>query len=280
MFSYRHHYHAGNFADVFKHVILVELIRSLQLKDKPFCVLDTHAGSGRYDLHADPARRTGEFSGGIGRLWGQAGLSSELESYLNLVRTLNGSGTLRWYPGSPRLIRTLLRPSDRLLVSELHNRDFPVLKAEFAADRQVAVHQLDGYQALKAFLPPRERRGLVFLDPPYEDKDEFKRLSAALSLVHRRWPGGIVAIWYPILIRAVSLRFHSALKALGIPRILCAELGLYPYDVPMGMRGCGMILVNPPWRLDHTLYRLLPELLHRLNGDAQGETQLTWLVAE
>ncbi len=280
MLSYRHSFHAGNFADVFKHAVLVQLIRALRRKDKPFCVLDTHAGSGCYDLHAAPAHKTGEFQGGIGRLWDQPGLSQELQTYLDIVRTLNGDGRLRWYPGSPRIARALLRAADRLLLTELHTTDHPLLRAEFAGDRQVDVHHGDGYAALKAFVPPRERRGLVLLDPSYEQKDEYQHLLAAVSLLHRRWPGGVVAIWYPILERASSEHFHKQLQALGVAALLCAELGLYPYDVTLGMRGCGMLIVNPPWQLDETLGRLLPELLRWLKVNGSGQTRLEWLIRE
>jgi 23S rRNA (adenine2030-N6)-methyltransferase len=280
MLSYRHGYHAGNFADVFKHVILIQLIQALRHKDKPFCVVDTHAGSGRYDLQTAAARKTEEFRHGIGLLWGGNGFSPALESYLAIVRTVNEGGELRYYPGSPRIARALLRHGDRLIASELHNRDYPLLKSEFTGDRQVAVHHIDGYSAIKAFLPPRERRGLVLLDPCYERKDEFQHLLAGLALIHRRWPGGITAIWYPILERTVSLHFQKKLRDLAIPSILCAELGLYPYDIPVGMRGCGMIIVNPPWQLDKILDPLLRELLFRLQVDQRGQIRLEWLVPE
>ncbi len=278
MLSYRHAFHAGNFADVFKHVLLVQLIRALHRKDKPFCLLDTHAGAGRYDLHSPPARKNREFAGGIGRLWNQSGLSSELADYVARVRALNPDGPLRYYPGSPRLARALLRPGDRLLLTELHPAEHAALKAEFAGDRQVAVHHQDGYAAPKALLPPPERRGLVLIDPAYELKDEFDRLLEAVQVIHRRWATGIVALWYPILDRAPSLRLQRTLQQLEIPAMLCAELGLYPYDGPPGLHGCGMILVNPPWKLDETLGRLLPELLRWLRVGEHGQTRLEWLT--
>ena len=278
MLSYRHAFHAGNFADVFKHVLLVQLIRALQRKDKPFCLLDTHAGAGRYDLHSPPAQKNREFASGIGRLWDQTGLSPELADYVARVRALNPDGCLRVYPGSPRLARALLRPGDRLILTELHPTDHAALKAEFAGDRQVAVHHQDGYAALKALLPPPERRGLVLLDPAYELKDEFDRLTEAVQLIHRRWANGIIALWYPILDRAPSLHWQRTLQALEIPAMLCAELGLYPYDAPLGLHGCGMIVVNPPWKLDETLERLLPELRQRLRAGDHGQTRLEWLT--
>ena len=274
MLSYRHAFHAGNYADVFKHVLLLQLIRALQRKDKPFCLLDTHAGAGRYDLHSVSAQKNREFVDGISRLWDQTGLSTELAEYVTQVRALNPNGALRYYPGSPRIARNLLRPADRLILTERHPADYAMLKAEFTGDRQVAVHHQDGYTALKAFLPPPERRGLVFIDPSFELKDEFDRLIAAVQLIHRRWASGIIAIWYPILDRAPSLRWQQTLKNLGIPAMLCAELGLYPYDTPFGLHGNGMMIINPPWQLDETLGRLLPELLQKLRVGNDGQTRL------
>jgi len=278
MLSYRHGFHAGNHADVFKHLVLLQLLRALQRKDKAFCVLDTHAGAGRYDLQAPFAQKNCEFASGIGRLWSQPALSAELSDYVQQVRALNPDGALRWYPGSPRLARALLRPQDRLILTERHPTEYAALQQEFADDRQVAVHQTDGYGALKAFLPPPERRGLVLLDPAYELQDEWNRLRAALQLIRRRWATGILAVWYPLLDRTTDQRWHQALQALTIPALLCAELELYPENGPPGLRGSGMLLMNPPWQLDETLSRLLPELRRWLGVGAHTRTRLEWLT--
>ncbi|HAO31842.1 MAG TPA: 23S rRNA (adenine(2030)-N(6))-methyltransferase RlmJ [Candidatus Competibacter sp.] len=278
MLGYRHGFHAGNFADVFKHAVLVALIQALRDKDKPFRVFDTHAGAGRYDLTSAPAQKNREFDDGVGQLWGQTGLGLELDGYLERVRALNPTGPLRWYPGSPRIIRDLLRPGDKLVLTELHPGEFPQLAAEFEGDRQVAVRHGDGYALLESLLPPPERRGLVLLDPAYERKDEFERVAGAVSLIHRRWANGIIAIWYPILDRAPSLRFQRALQASAIPAILCAELELYADGGPPGLRGCGMILINPPWKLDRALKRWLPELSRRLRLGVEARTRLEWLA--
>jgi 23S rRNA (adenine2030-N6)-methyltransferase len=281
MLSYRHHYHAGNFADVFKHAILVHLLRALQRKERPLCVLETHAGAGRYDLHAEPARKNAEHRHGIGRFWGMPPAAPELAEYLNIVRSLNGENTqhaLRWYPGSPRILRTLLRQHDRLVLLEMHKSDHRLLKAEFSGDRQVAVHQGDGYAALKAFLPPWERRGLVFLDPAYERADEFQRLLDGVLLARQRWPTGVLAAWYPILDRRPSAHFQQALRNAAIPGVLCVELGLFPYDAKLGMNGCGIIIINPPWRLDLTLEPLLSRLLDGLRRHGSGNARLEWLT--
>jgi 23S rRNA (adenine2030-N6)-methyltransferase len=279
MFGYRHAFHAGNFADVFKHVILVQLLRALQKKDKPLLVLDTHAGAGRYDLASAESQKVGEYREGIGRLWALPDLSPELRDYREQVAAFNPDGRLRCYPGSPRLIQRLLRDQDRLVACELHPNEFPVLQAEMADAARVSVQKLDGYAALKAHLPPKEGRGLVFMDPSFEMDGEFERLRGALRLVQQRWRNGMAAIWYPILHRAPSARFLDAAARMELPKLLCAELGLAPYDNPRGMHGCGMLIVNPPWQLDATLQRLLPELLERLRTGAQGQTRVEWLAA-
>ena len=280
MLSYRHGFHAGNFADVVKHVVLLQILYALRRKEKPFCVVDTHAGAGRYDLHSPAAQKNREFVGGIGRLWNATDLSAELADYVGQVRQLNPDGQLRWYPGSPRLTRALLRPQDRLILTELHPTEYPALKAEFAHDRQVSVHPADGYQRLKAFLPPPERRGLVLLDPSYEVRDEFQHLTAAIQTIQRRWATGMIAVWYPLLSHAAHQNWQRSLQALAIPALLCAELSLYPDDGPPGLRGAGMMIINPPWQLDTVLHSLLTELLERLKTGASGHGQmrLEWLT--
>ena len=277
MLGYRHAFHAGNFADVFKHALLVQLVLALRLKDRPFCVIDTHAGAGLYDLRSDNALKNREFEGGIGRLW-EGPEGAELDAYLDLVRALNPDGRLRWYPGSPCLARALLRPADGLILCERHPADHLALRSEFAGDPQVAVHFRDGYEAPAALMPPPQGRGLVLMDPSFEMPGEFARLTAALTTIQRRWAGAVVAIWYPIIEREPSLGFLARLKGLGIPAILCAELGVLPYRGPTGLHGSGMVIVNPPWELEVTLGRLLPELLTRLRLAGPGETRLTWLV--
>ncbi len=281
--NYRHAYHAGNFADVVKHAALALIIERLKGKEAPFCVIDTHAGLGRYDLSAPEAQKTGEFRDGILRLLERdpKALPAELEPYLAVVRALNrGSAQLRWYPGSPRLSLDLLRPQDRLMLLELHPDDARTLSGLFAGDARVSVHNADGYVGLKAFLPPKERRGLVLVDPPFERKDEFARLARGLRQAHRRWATGHYLLWYPIKGRAPVAAFHEALKAAGIVRILIAELLLRPPTDPERLNGCGLVLVNPPWRLDGALSALLPKLA-ALFGAARGAgARVEWLVPE
>jgi 23S rRNA (adenine2030-N6)-methyltransferase len=284
--NYRHAYHAGNFADVVKHAVLSLLIGRLKLKDSAFAVLDTHAGIGRYDLRSGPAQKTGEFRSGIARLLEQdpRSLPAELKPYLGAVRALNGgaqfsSSALRWYPGSPRLVRSLIRRQDRLTLLELHPEDAASLTELFARDRQVTVRQADGYIGLKALLPPPERRGLVLIDPPFERRDEFERLARGLRQAYRRWATGQYLLWYPFKDRQPVEAFHAALRAARIPRILVVEFLLRPADDPERLNGCGLILVNPPWKTDEALSALLPPLAKILAGD-EGTTDVEWLVPQ
>jgi 23S rRNA (adenine2030-N6)-methyltransferase len=276
--NYRHGFHAGNFADVFKHVVVTLLIKALAAKDRPFCYLDTHAGAGRYDLAAEAARKTGEFEHGIARLWAQP--PPALDDYLAAVRALNPDGRLRFYPGSPRLVRHLLRADDRMVLCELHPQEHAHLKREFAGDRQVAVHLQDGYLALKAFLPPVERRGLVLIDPPYEEPDELTRVAEALVAAYTRWSGGVYAVWYPIKTLPPVAALHRALRASGMRKLLMAELSPYAQDSALRMNGCGMVIANPPWHFDKTLEPLLPQLATLLRQDSVGSHRLEWLAME
>ncbi|HYD31275.1 MAG TPA: 23S rRNA (adenine(2030)-N(6))-methyltransferase RlmJ [Azospirillaceae bacterium] len=278
--NYRHIYHAGNFADVLKHTVLALLLEHLRRKDTPFVVLDTHAGIGRYDLSSIEAGKTREYESGIARLLAAPDLPPELAPYLDVVRALNPeAGPLRWYPGSPRVARSLMRPSDRLILAELHPEDAVTLKREFRGDRQVAVHHQDAYQSLKAHLPPKEKRSLVLVDPPFETPDEFARMVAGLKAAHKRWPTGQYALWYPIKERALIWRFHQALEDAAIPKTLAVELTILPEDDPFRLSGCGMILVNPPWQLDITLGRVLPAL-HRALGAPAGGGRVEWIVPD
>jgi 23S rRNA (adenine2030-N6)-methyltransferase len=279
--NYRHIFHAGSFTDVMKHAVVALILERLRAKETPFGVLDTHAGIGRYDLTSQQAERTGEYLGGIARIMEAAGrLPPELAPYLDAVRELNPApGTLRWYPGSPRLSRQLMRPQDRLLLAELHPEDVETLRREFARDRNTSVQHMDGYHAIKAHLPLKERRGMVLIDPPFEVTDEFERMTAALVTGHGRWPTGIYALWYPIKERAAVWRFHEALERTGIRRILAAELTIHEEDTHQRLNGCGMIVVNPPWQLDRNLELVLPAL-HEAMAAKAGGTQVEWLVPE
>jgi 23S rRNA (adenine2030-N6)-methyltransferase len=279
--NYRHIFHAGSFTDVMKHAVVALILERLRTKEAPFGVLDTHAGIGRYDLTSQQAARTGEYLGGIARVMAAADrLPPELAPYLNAVRELNPEpDRLRWYPGSPRLARQLMRPQDRLLLAELHPEDVETLRREFARDRNTSVQHMDGYHAIKAHLPLKERRGMVLIDPPFEVTDEFERMTKALVTGHGRWPTGIYALWYPIKERPAVWRFHEALERTGIRRILNAELTIHEEDTHQRLNGCGMIVVNPPWQLDQNLEVALPAL-HEAMAAQAGGTRVEWLVPE
>lgn len=279
--NYRHAYHAGNFADIFKHAILMLLIERLRAKDKPFSVIDTHAGIGIYDLAGEAAQKTLEYQGGIMRLMEASAPSPALSRFRDLVAGIIGlepGQEIHRYPGSPRIARSLLREGDRLQLVELQPEDVETLRVGFARDRQTIVHAMDAYTALKALLPPTPRRGLVLIDPPFEKTDEFDRLVDGLNEAHRRWATGVYAIWYPLKARAPVARFHRRLAATGIRRLLNAELTLSPLD-DEHLLGCGMTIINPPWRLDAELAPLLGELASLLAGPG-GEGTVRWLVPE
>jgi 23S rRNA (adenine2030-N6)-methyltransferase len=277
--NYRHIYHAGNFADVVKHAILVRIVDYLKRKDKAFRVIDTHAGIGLYDLTSEAAQKTGEWHGGIGRLIEAAiepKAAALLSPYLDAVRAFNSGGGVRFYPGSPRLVRHLLRSQDRLTAVELHPADAEVLKQQFAGDFQTRVIALDGWLALGAQLPPKEKRGLVLIDPPFEETGEFERIAAKLASAHRRWPGGVYAVWYPIKDRQAAERFRDGFRAGGIPRVLDVSLAVRGGGALPRLDGTGMLIVNPPFPLAGELGTMLPELA-RLLADGPGAT---WHVEE
>lgn len=266
--NYRHAYHAGNFADVMKHAAVALVLDSLKRKETPFFVLDTHAGLGAYDLEAPQAEKTGEYLNGIAKVLALPEPPAGLESYLGVIRAWNGSGELRRYPGSPELVRGLMRPQDRMALVELHPEDVQVLRSRFHGDRRVGVHHLDGYTAAKGLLPPAERRGLVLIDPPFEERNEFERLTAALRRVRRLWPTGIVMVWYPIKGRGPVDAFLAAVGKEGGPETIAAELMLRPADDPFRLNGSGLLVINPPWKLAETLEELLPALAAVLAPDA------------
>ena len=271
--NYRHAYHAGNAADCFKHAVLVWALRALARKPKPFFVLDTHAGVGRYDLAGEAALRTGEAGSGILRLLHDA--PDPLADYLGLVRGLG------LYPGSPALIAALLRPGDRAVFCELHPEDHAALRAAaFARDTRVSVHLRDGYAAIDAFLPPPERRGLVLIDPPYEQPDEHDQVLIALRSANARFPSGVVLAWYPVKHRAPVRALHDALRAGPIRDVVAVELLLrQPLD-PTRLNGSGLVIVNPPFRFDAELPPILAALLDRLGTGEPGQDAVLIRLAD
>ena len=281
--NYRHAFHAGNFADVVKHLILVRIVEYLKRKSAAFRVLDTHAGVGLYDLQGDEAGRTGEWVEGIGRLLerGLSGPAAELAApYLDAVRAQNPDGGLRFYPGSPFIARHLLREQDRLFALELHPDDAERLRENFAGDIQVRATHLDGWAALGTHLPPKERRGLVLVDPPFEVKGEFDRMVAGLVKAHQRWPGGIYAFWYPVKEPVEVEQFIRDLKATGIPKILRIELTIRAPSTPQRLHGTGMVVVNPPYMLEDQMRLLLPELAGLLADEGRGKWRMDRVAGE
>lgn len=279
--NYRHIYHAGNFSDVFKHNLLIALLEHLKHKETPFCYLETHAGAGGYHLFSEQAAKTKEFQQGIGRLMKISPLPPPLEPYMELILHFNKHcETINYYPGSPCLAHRLLRPQDRAIFIELHPEDFSLLKRIFLKEKQVAVHYLDGYQGVKAFLPPKEHRGLVFMDPPFERENEFDQLVKGLQIAYQRWPQGILALWYPIKERKDIHSFHRKIKELQIKKILVAELCIFPDDTSLRLNGSGMIIVNPPWQFDQHINFLLSTLLHILSDNPYRKMEVKWLVKE
>jgi 23S rRNA (adenine2030-N6)-methyltransferase len=286
--NYRHAFHAGNHADVLKHITLLSWLDALASKESPFFVLDTHGGRGLYALDAEAAERTGEGQAGIGRLWGMHGLPAAVQRLCALVvaenataqasaRASSGHAPLKKYPGSPRLALAAMRPQDRLAACELQPDEAAALKATLANDPRAAVHSRDGYDAVRALLPAKEKRGLVLIDPPYEAQEaEYPRVLTAVKEALTRWPTGGAAVWYPIKQRR-SLHGFFRQAALLAPRgLLCAELLIRPDDSPLRLNGSGMLMFHPPWKLDEALAPALP-VLTRLLGEHHASHRLEWL---
>ncbi len=279
--NYQHAFHAGNFADVHKHAVLARILLQLRAKPAAFRVIDTHAGGGRYDLLGAEPSRSGEWRQGIERVWNATrpgALQTLLAPYLDVVAALNPDGRLRTYPGSPVIAKALLRAQDRLIACELEPRAAASLKAALRGDQRVKVLSIDGWTALNAFVPPKERRGLVIVDPPFEDADDFLRLSNVVEAAHRKWPTGIYTLWYPIKAREASDALAKRLKKLGGAKILRSEIALRPLRADSGLIGSGLIVINPPFRLDEELGSLVRELGQLLSPSASH--RLDWLVQQ
>lgn len=279
MLSYRHSFHAGNHADVLKHIVQSLILDALKQKDKPFVYHDTHSGVGRYDLTHEWSEKTGEYKQGIARIWGQNEIPAELHSYLSAIRAVNPGDELRYYPGSPKVARALIRPQDRMVLTELHPSDYPLLEQEFHRDRQVTIYKEDGFQRLKASLPPKERRGLVLIDPPYELANEYRDVVQAIAQSYKRWATGVYAIWYPVVNRCDIDDMLEGLESLGIRKILQIELGVSPDTNERGMTASGMIVINPPWKLISQMESVLPFLKQAI-APATGHYKLEWVVPE
>ena len=277
MLSYLHGHHAGNFADVHKHALLCLALHLLQRKPAPLAYLDTHAGHGLYELDSAEARRGEEWRDGIARVWDATDAPADLAPYLDAVRAANPGGRLARYPGSPWLARHLLRDGDRSVLMELHPREGERLRLAFRGDRQVAVHLRDGFEGLPALVPPRERRGLVLVDPSYEVKADYAAVPELVCKAHRRWPGGVYVAWYPLLAAGRERQLREGFRASGMRPVL--DTSIEVTAAGGGMHGGGLIVVNPPWELAERWRTVNAWLAERLaRGTTRAET--TWLVPE
>ena len=274
--NYRHSFHAGNSADVVKHSLLIALVRALQQKPGALTLIDTHAGCGLYDLGGQEAQRTGEAAHGVLRAF--ADPNPVLDDYRAAVRAVNVGAEPHFYPGSPRILAQLLRPQDLLILNEKHPEDAYTLRGAMRGT-SAAVHERDAYELWLALLPPRTARGVVVVDPPYEQPDERARITATLAAAHRKWAHGVTVIWYPLKDRAVHLRWKEQLRALGIPKFLCVEHWLYDTDQPDIYNGAGLYIVNPPYAFMQALPPLLEALHDALAPEGhRGEVTADWLV--
>ncbi|MCM1129196.1 MAG: 23S rRNA (adenine(2030)-N(6))-methyltransferase RlmJ [Alistipes senegalensis] len=286
MFSYRHAFHAGNHADVLKHVVLLQVLQYVCQKETPVFYIDTHAGAGMYALHRAEAQKNREFESGIGRLWKESGLPGQLDGYMGVIRALNPDGVLRFYPGSPYFARQALRDQDRLRLFEWHTAESKVLSDCFdrldrhaaangqkrtSRGRQVIIEKKDGFSALKSQLPPPSRRAVVLIDPPYEDKQDYRRVISALVDAARRFAEGIYMVWYPLVERPESKRFPGQLRQLPVKEWLDVTLTVCrPATGGFGLCGSGLFIMNPPWKLDVYLNELLPVLQSLLGQDSSS----------
>jgi len=276
MLSYRHAFHAGNHADVLKHFIEVQLLRYMAQKDKPFWYIDTHAGAGCYSLDTGYAAQNAEYLSGIARLWNRNDLPAPLMEYMALVKQLNPGGEMKLYPGSPLLALELLREQDKLRLFELHPADHDILQENFAAHgNRVLIQKADGFGALKALLPPPTRRALILIDPPYEEKQDYQRVIAALHEGLKRFANGVYAVWYPQLQRLDAQQLPHQLKQMKVKSWLHVALSIQsPSEVGFGMHGSGMFIVNPPWTLHDELKEVMPYLVKVLGQDGGSEFEL------
>jgi len=278
MLSYRHAFHAGNFADVLKHTILIQILEYLGKKDKPFCCIDTHAGPGKYELDGDYAQKNQEYQNGIGKLWQRDDLPECVAEYLNLVKRFNQPDKLTRYPGSPLLIKQMLRNKDRLCLFELHSTEIKLLKD--LTSQHITVSHGDGLKDSLKLLPPIERRGLVLIDPSYEIKNDYTQVVDALKLMHKRFAVGTYALWYPVINRRKNQLLEKAIQTSGINNVQLFELGIRNDSNEHGMTSSGMIIINPPWTLVSQMQQTLPWLAEALGQEGEGFYRIETLVAE
>jgi 23S rRNA (adenine2030-N6)-methyltransferase len=279
--NYRHDFHAGSFADVFKHAIFCRILMYLRQKPAPFRVIDSHAGSGLYNLAGDDAQRGGEWRDGIGRLRAATltpAIADLLAPYLEVIGALNERDALLVYPGSPALARAWLRAQDRLIACELEPGAAKALAGHLRGDLRIKCLAIDGWTAWSAYIPPKERRGVVLVDPPFEQDGDYRRLARGLESAVRKWATGIYLLWYPIKGRPEPDALAKSARRLGGAKILRAELTVSPLSDPTRLNGAGLILVNPPWTLENELSALLPALVRILGRSDKAGFRLDWLA--
>jgi 23S rRNA (adenine2030-N6)-methyltransferase len=277
--NYRHIFHAGNFADVAKHVALVYCLDALKRKDAGFFALDSHAGGGYYDLQAAEVKKSGEAESGIQRLIKTRIEAQPLAPYFSAIRAKKGKRLAR-YPGSPVLIASALRPQDRAIFVELIASEARAISRDIDSAGKIRMETGDGYEALRSFLPPEERRGLVLIDPPYESIDEFKSLLEAFADAHRRWQNGTFLMWYPIRSALQRSRIHARFEALRIPKMLAADVAIHRDDAGIGLAGSGLVIVNPPYGADDYLRKAYSALHEGLASTGSGYVEVTRLTPE
>ncbi|KAA8734508.1 23S rRNA (adenine(2030)-N(6))-methyltransferase RlmJ [Acinetobacter qingfengensis] len=284
--NYRHHFHAGNFADVMKHVLLLQLLDRLNAKDKPYRYIDTHGGAGKYDLSEAPAQKSGEFLTGIHRLIQLSSAQKKqapvaIQRYLDLVGQLREQDGKGAYPGSPWFAVQEMREQDKATIFEMQSEVFEYLRDNIR-DKRVGLHERDAYEGLLAVIPPKEKRGLVMIDPPYEiERKDFPQLVELLQNAHKKWATGVFAVWYPIKDRAMIERFEKKMFKTGIRRQLICEICVWPDDTPVGLNGCGLLVINPPWQFAEDAKAALQWLLPHLKMTEHGAmTNVRWLVGE
>jgi 23S rRNA (adenine2030-N6)-methyltransferase len=280
MLSYRHSFHAGNFADVLKHIVLIQSLEYLNKKDKSYCCIDTHAGPGKYELDGDYALKNREFDNGIGRLWQRTDLPECVARYVSLIKRFNSSGKLTRYPGSPLIAKQLLRDKDRLCLFELHSTEIKLLTAEANKDKRISVFHADGLTNCLKLLPPPERRGLVLIDPSYEIKSDCQQVVETLVAMHKRFATGSYALWYPVIERRRNQKLERAIQGSGIKNVQLFELGIRADSNGLGMTASGMIVINPPWTLAAEMNRILPWLTDVLGNNGEGFYRIQMLVDE
>ena len=279
--NYRHAFHAGNFADVLKHVVLTRVLVHLREKPGAFRVIDTHAGAGLYDLTSSEATRGGEWPDGIGRLM-DASLPKPaaelLAPYLEAIRALNPGGKLRSYPGSPVLAQHFLRRQDRLIACELEPHAAKALHRSLAGDERAKAIEIDGWTGLSAYIPPVERRGVVLIDPPFEEPGDYTRLANVLDTARRKWASGTYVLWYPIKGRPEPDALAKRIRRFNMPKVMRVELTVSPLSDPSHLNGCGLIVLNPPWKLETELSAVLPTLAALLGRAGKSGSRLDWLT--